>query len=241
MIRLAIVLFLVLAGCSTQTQEQGNPQKLSAPVMPTTVLNAAFLVVNGVYNSELIAPMDVFHHTTFHTEKGMKVFTVASQRDTIVTFEGLKLIPDFAFSTDSIPPIDILIVPSAEHSMDSDLKDEALIEFVKTKGRDAFYIMSLCDGAFVLAKAGLLDTYQCTTFPDDIASFEKAFPKLKVHRNVSFVHDRKVITSAGGVKSYEAALYLVELLYGGDVAKRIGKGLVIDWDIGSVDHISTNY
>jgi transcriptional regulator GlxA family with amidase domain len=53
---------------------------------------------------------------------------------------------------------------------------------------------------------------------------------LQVHENVSFVHDRVAITSAGGAKSYDAALYLSELLYGKTVAIAIGKGLVIDWE-----------
>ncbi len=211
-----------------------------APVMPTKQLNAAFLIVDGVYNSELIAPMDVFHHTVFHTEPSISVFTVSENKDTITTFEGLRILPDYAFAVDSIPPIDILIVPSAKHSMDTDLDNESLTDFVATTGKQAAYIMSLCDGAFVLANAGLLDTYECTTFPSDIQRFRKKFPQLKVYEEVSFVHDRKAITSAGGAKSYDPALFLVELLYGKTVADGIAKGLVIDWQIGNVEHIETN-
>lgn len=206
------------------------------PVLPDRTLNAAFLVVDGVYNSELIAPMDVFHHTVFHTEYGVKVFTVAPQKDTITSFEGLRFIPDYSFISDSLPAIDILIVPSAEHSMSSDLENKQLIRFVQTTGKKALYIMSLCDGAFVLAKAGLLDTYHCTTFPGDIQKFREAFPQLTVHENVSFIHDKRMITSAGGAKSYDPALYLVELLYGKKAADGIATGLVIDWDLNAIKH-----
>lgn len=206
-------------------------------MLPTKELNAAFLIVDGVYNSELIAPMDVLHHTIFHTDPGIKVFLIAEKRDTVTSFEGLRIIPDYAFSVDSIPPIDIFIVPSAEHSMDTDLKNEELTSFVKKTGKNASYIMSLCDGAFVLANAGLLNTYECTTFPSDINQFRKSFPELKVHENVSFVHDRKAITSVGGAKSYDPALFLVEHLYGKKVAEGIAKGLVIDWQLNKVKHI----
>ena len=196
--------------------------------------------MDRVYNSELIAPMDVLQHTAFHSEYGIKVFIVSGSTDPITTFEGLKIIPDFSFENDSLPAIDILIVPSAQHSMDSDLENVKLIDFVKNAGKKASYVMSLCDGAFVLAKAGLLEMHQCTTFPGDVEKFKATFPQLAVHEGISFVHDRKMITSAGGAKSYDPALYLVELLYGKDAADGIGKGLVIDWDLNSIQHIRAN-
>ncbi len=229
-------LITLVFGCA----EKKETPSLGPPVNPPKVLNAAFLVVDGVYNSELIAPMDVFHHTAFHTEKGMKTFTIALSKDTITTFEGLRILPDFSTENDSLPEIDILIVPSAEHSMDTDLQNEKLIEFVSKTGRKASYVMSLCDGAFVLAQAKLLDAYECTTFPGDIVRFKEAYPKLRVHEGFSFVHDRKFITSAGGAKSYEPALYLTELLYGKATAEGIAKGLVIDWDVLTVKHLQVS-
>lgn len=239
--RLSVILLMVSLVISCKNEMSTNKTSAQAPVLPKMELNAAFLVVDGVYNSELIAPMDVLHHTIFHTDPGVRVFLVAERRDTITSFEGLKIIPDYAFSIDSIPSIDIFIVPSAEHSMDTDLENERLTAFVKKTGREASYIMSLCDGAFVLANAGLLDTYECTTFPSDIDRFRESFPDLKVHENVSFVHDRKVITSAGGAKSYDPALFLVEHLYGKKVADGIAKGLVIDWQLNEVPHIEVNH
>jgi transcriptional regulator GlxA family with amidase domain len=234
MIKLLVtgLLFGWVISCdSSKSEPDAGP-----PVLPDRSLNAAFLVVDGVYNSELIAPMDVFHHTVFHTEYGIKVFTVAPRKDTITSFEGLRFIPDYSFVSDSLPSIDILIVPSAQHSMSSDLENKELIRFVQTTGKKALYVISLCDGAFVLAKAGLLDTYHCTTFPGDIHKFREAFPQLNVHENVSFIHDKRMITSAGGAKSYDPALYLVELLYGKKAAEGIATGLVIEWDLNAIKH-----
>ena len=234
------LLSIVLSwGLSCQPNEKKNSNTIGPPILPTKKLNAAFLIVDGVYNSELIAPMDVFQHTIFHTDHGIHVFTIAPTMDTITSFEGLNILPDYSFH-DVYPEIDILIVPSAKHSMDIDLENKDLIEFVNQKGRKSLYIISLCDGAFLLAQAKLLDTYECTTFPGDIARFKNRFPQLTVHDNVSFVHDRKVITSAGGAKSYDAALYLVELLYGKKVADGIAKGLVIDWDASQIKQVRTN-
>ncbi len=236
--KLTLTLIGLMAGqCAKQVPRQVD---IGPPVEPTRVLQAAFLIVDGVYNSELVAPMDVLQHTLSHTDNGIRVFTVSQKAEPITTFEGLRIIPDYAFDADSLPPIDILIVPSAQHSMDSDLMNMGLLDFVKTRGHEASYVMSLCDGAFVLAKAGLLDLHDCTTFPGDVGKFREAFPKLKVHENVSFVHDRKLITSAGGARSYEPALYLVELLYGKKAAEGIARGgLVIDWNLKAVPAVLT--
>jgi transcriptional regulator GlxA family with amidase domain len=87
----------------------------------------------------------------------------------------------------------------------------------------------LCDGAFVLAAAGLLEGRECTTFPGDQDSFAERFPGLELQRGVSFVHDGPALTSEGGAKSYDVAMYLVDHLYGEEVARRVGRGLIIDW------------
>ena len=238
---------LISAGCINQEQpsekEENKPIKenvLINPVYPKKELNVAFLMVDGVYNSELIAPFDIFQHTIFHTEPGMKVFTIAPSMDPVRTFEGLRLLPDYSFMNNDYPEIDVLIVPSAEHSMDTDLENTDLINFVSETGKKADYVVSLCDGAFVLAKAGLVDGKESTTFPSDIARYKETFPQLKVHEGVSFVHDDNVLTSAGGAKSYDVSLYLVHLLYGKKTAIGVGKGLVIDWKLSDYKYVIAN-
>ena len=233
--RALFLVVILLAGCSKKA-----PEKSSITIEPVAEgrnFNAAFLMIEGVYNSELMAPYDIFQHTIFHTEGGIKVFTVSEKMDTVTTFEGLRILPDYSFDSEDLPEIDILIVPSAEHNMDSDLENEILISWVSAVGENADYVMSLCDGAFILAKAGLVDGKESTTFPSDIPRYKETFPSLKVHENVTFVHDRNLLTSAGGAKSYDVALYLVHHLYGDQVAKGVGRGLVIDWDLNDYSFI----
>ena len=88
-----------------------------------------------------------------------------------------------------------------------------------------------------MAKAGLVDGKESTTFPTDIARYRETFPLLTVHEGVTFVHHDNLLTSAGGAKSYDVALYLVHHLYGDDVAKGVGRGLVIDWDINDYSFV----
>lgn len=202
----------------------------------TDKYNVAFLIMDGTFNTELTAPMDIFHHTKFRDSiKSMQVFTIANTSEAITTFEGLRILPDFNYMED-YPRIDILVIPAAKHNLDSDLEDDQLIQFVKEVGMNAEFVMSHCDGAFVLAKTGLLDDRVSTTFPGDVEEYKKMFPNLEVRENLLFVRDGKFITSAGGAKSFEASLYLCEDLYGKKVADQLAEGMVIDWDLESIPY-----
>jgi len=223
------LLFSLLVACAS-SRLAGEPLPISS------TLQVGFVIVDGVYDTELTAPFDVFQHTVFHAQPGMRVFTVAPRLEPVRTFEGLRLLPDYTLT--SAPPIDVLVVPSAEHSMDSDLENSELIAWVKSTGQHARFVLSLCDGAFVLARAGLLDGRAATTFPSDIPRFRALFAaSVDVREGVSFVHDGLAITSVGGAKSFDAALYLCELLYGAEAARGIASGLVIDWELDRVQHV----
>lgn len=214
--------------------ETGNTGQPGTSLEPNRY-NVAFLLMDGTYNTEYTAPYDIFQHTQYRDSiKAMNTFTVANTLEPVRTFEGIRILPDFDYTQPNLPPIDILVVPSAEHHLDSDLKDTVMINFVKNTAKKALYVTSHCDGAFVLAKAGLLDSVASTTFPSDIVTYKKMFPQLRVKDSVLFVHDGKYITSAGGAKSFEAALYLCEVLYGKEIAVSLAKGLVIDWDVTAV-------
>ena len=233
----SIIVFSILSGCTQQVVD--NEKKVEHTVnLVEGRYNVAFLVMDGTFNTEFTAPFDIFQHTIFRENiKAMNVFTVAESLDPITTFEGVRILPDFSYKGDNLPKIDILVVPSAEHHLDSDLDNVEMIDFVKQTAEKALYITSHCDGAFVLAKSGILGGVESTTFPGDIDKYKLTFPELTIHKDVFFVHDGRFITSSGGAKSFEAALYLTELLYGAEVARSIASGLVINWDLSSVPHI----
>ena len=233
-----------LFSCQNSSEEKGTGSIAEVEIVSKTFpklnpsrYNVGFLIMDGVYNTELTAPFDIFQHTIFRENiKAMNVFTVANTDEPILSFEGMRILPDFNYLTDSIPKIDILVVPSAEHHLGSDLEDEVMLAFIKKIDSEAQFITSHCDGAFVLAKAGLLNNSVSTTFPSDVDAMREMFPKLDIRKDVLFVHDGKYITSAGGAKSFEAALYLCEYLYGEKVAQSLAGGLVIDWKLEDVPH-----
>lgn len=236
---------LILNSCAQPCPEpatvdtpKASEAQANHPDLPADRYNVAFLIMDGVFNTEFTAPWDIFHHTIFREGvRPMNVFSVANQNTPVRTFEGLLIQPDFNYMTDSLPPIDILVVPSADGHLDKYLKDKAMLSFVKEVDEKAMFMTSHCDGAFVFAEAGLLKDRVCTTFPGDIGEMRKKYPELDIRDAPLFVHDGKYITSAGGAKSFEAALYLCEHLYGKQNADDLAEGLVIDWDLEAVPHL----
>lgn len=201
-----------------------------------TVRNAGFVCVDGVYNSELMAPYDVLQHSIFRDSTDyVRCFIVTPDGQPFTTFEGIRIVPDYSFAT--APEIDILIIPSTETSMTDDLENPELMNWLKAVVARAEYVITVCDGAFPLAATGALDGRTATTFPADRSRLEHMFPKIQVRYDVNFVVDGKFITSVGGALSYEPALYLVEHLYSKAHALRTAQGLVLEWDVEKIPHL----
>lgn len=240
-----LILFSVslLVACTSPELHESTDiaSTTSQKELPVNRYNVAFLIMDGTFNTEFTAPYDIFQHTIYREGiKAMNVFTVAKSLAPVTTFEGVRVLPDYSYLDEKLPRIDILVVPSAEHHLDSDLEDTVMLNFVKKVDRQAIFMTSHCDGAFVLAQCGLLDNSASTTFPGDLKKYQAQFPQLDVRVDVMFVHDGKYITSAGGARSFDGALYLVELLYGKDIAQSIAGGLVIDWQLDEVSHVVIN-
>ncbi|HSR50891.1 MAG TPA: DJ-1/PfpI family protein [Acidobacteriota bacterium] len=206
---------------------------LTCATLRAEPVKVGILVYPGVYNTEFIAPYDVFEHADGNGRE-VKVFLVAPKLEEIISAEGFAFQPDYVF--DDHPAIDILIIPSF-HEYEKDLESKAgIIDWVKRQSESADWVLSNCWGAFYLAKAGLLKGRYAMTYPPDIDKLGRQFPDLKAVQGKRFVRDGKFVTGGGGVASYENALYVVEQMWGADLARRIASGLVITWDLESVPH-----
>ena len=200
------------------------------------VRRAAFLVTETVFNSDLMAPYDVFHHTVFRDDQDyIEPFIVSPDGGPVTTFEGLRV--DAHYSFDDAPPADILVIPSTDGSMTRDLEDDAYMETLERLAADAEWVITVCDGAFPLAKTGALNGRQATTFPGDREAFALLFPEIEVRDDVRLVVDGKYVTSVGGAMSYEPAFWLVERLWGAERVAGNAEGLVWPWDLASLPHI----
>lgn len=254
--RPCLVLAFVLAACQTSADAPADAS--SEPASSTNELaaaleariadvesnggqvrRAAFVVTEGVFNSELMAPYDVLHHTRFRDDLDyIEPFVVSPDGGPVTTFEGLRV--DAHYSYETAPPADILVIPSTEHSMDRDLEDDAYMEYVMAAAENAEWVLTVCDGAFPLAKTGLLDGRQATTFPADREALAMLFPAIQMRDDVRLVVDGKFITSVGGAMSYEPAFWLVEHLWGPERVAGNAEGLAWPWDLATLPHVVVN-
>ncbi|MEO0557670.1 MAG: DJ-1/PfpI family protein [Bacteroidota bacterium] len=203
------------------------------------VRRAAFVVTETVYNSELMAPYDVFQHTIYRDEMDyIEPFVVSVDGGPVTTSEGLRV--EAHYSYDDAPPVDIVVIPSTEGSMSRDLEDDAYMETLERMIEEAEWVITVCDGAFPLAKTGVLNGRQATTFPGDREALAMLFPEIEVREDVRLVVDGKYVTSVGGAMSYEPAFWLVERLWGAERVAGNAEGLVWPWDLETLPHIVVN-
>ncbi|MEM9556142.1 MAG: DJ-1/PfpI family protein [Acidobacteriota bacterium] len=231
---LALCVLLVAGALAAQDAAPPNLES-SSPAAERPALVALFVVVDGVYNSELMAPYDIFHHSIFRDDDPyIRPAVVSPDGDPVTTFEGLVVHAHHSFA--DAPTPDILVIPSTDGSMDRDLADEEYMGWLHRAVDRARWIVTVCDGAFPLAATGVLDGRHATTFPGDRAAFAERFPKVHMRDDVRLVVDGKYITSVGGAMSYEPALWLVEHLYGAEHARRTAEGMVWPWDLSTLPH-----
>jgi transcriptional regulator GlxA family with amidase domain len=116
------------------------------------------------------------------------------------------------YTIDNAPKIDVLVVPSGAGSLDADQKNVPVINWIKKAAGEAKFITSHCQGAFLLGKAGLLDNKDATPFTTNTEDLQKQYPSCRVQADRRVVVDGNLVTSPGGLASYEASLYVVAAL-----------------------------
>jgi transcriptional regulator GlxA family with amidase domain len=186
-------------------------------------LTVGILIFDDVEVLDFAGPFEVFSRTrtvpgadSRRTDDSapFDVFTVARTRDLIRAIGGLNVMPAYAWS--DAPPIDILVVPGGFGTR-ALLSDEATLHWVRTAAARAAQVTSVCTGALLLAKAGLLTGRRATTHWAGLDLLASIDPTIQVQRDARVVED-VVVTSAGVSAGIDMAFTLVERLCGKDVA-----------------------
>ncbi len=125
------------------------------------------------------------------------------------------------------PRVDVLIVPGGVHTRE--LEKPHVIEWIASLSPQTELTASVCTGAFLLAKAGILQDKPCTTHWEDIPHLRAMFPALDVKEDVAWVDNGRIITSAGISAGIEMALHLVTKLAGKDLALRTARQMQYTW------------
>lgn len=132
---------------------------------------------------------------------------------------GLDLAVNAALADTTAP--DVLIVPGGV--VTKPLGDESLLDWIREAHKTSVLTASVCTGAFLLAKARLLDGLAATTHWEDIADLRAAAPNTDVREGVPFVEQGRIITSAGISAGIEMSLHIVGRLAGEGLAKRTAR------------------
>ena len=144
-----------------------------------------------------------------------EVYTVAQSHNAVQARAGLRMLPDHTFAT--CPPPDILLVPGGV--VTAELDNSEVINWVAHLAKSALVTASVCTGAFILAKAGLLTGRRATTHWEDIDDLRVAFPSVQVVENKRWVDEGQVVSSAGIAAGIDMSLHLIARFAGDPLAQ----------------------
>ena len=194
--------------------------------------NVGIFVFNDVEVLDFAEPYEVFTTASrvFKRQQPdspdpFTVFTVAQSTTSVRARAGLKVFPDYDLLNH--PKIDLLLIPGGV--VTSELEKPELIRWIVATAGKSRLTASVCTGAFLLARAGLLDGKSVTTHWEDIGDLRAMFPTVKVLEQVRWVDEGTVVTSAGISAGIDMSLHLVERFVDRELAKRTARQMEFDW------------
>lgn len=171
---------------------------------------------------DVAAPYELFHQMKQFTKVKTEVYLIAETAKPVATRDGLVMKPQKTFK--AVPHLDVLWVPGGDPSALNKLMHNTphtYLKFLIKTAKHARIVASVCEGALLLAAAGLLDGYEATTHWAFIPCLKK-FKKVKVVEGYPrFVVDRNRVTGGGISSGLDEALKLVELLSSYEVAQQV--------------------
>jgi transcriptional regulator GlxA family with amidase domain len=153
------------------------------------------------------------------------VVSVAEHADLVKLRAGMRVLPDVTFA--DATAFDVLIVPGGVVSQE--MQKPAVIQWISQIAAHTQITASVCTGAFLLAKAGVLTDHTVTTHWEDISDLRLQFPDLDVQNNVRWVDQGKIVTSAGISAGIDMSLHLVERLAGRELAIATARQMEFEW------------
>lgn len=175
----------------------------------STPTNVAIFLYEGVELLDFAGPGEVF------SASGFKVYTMSVDGKELVSQRFVTIKPQY--SIDNAPAPDIIVFPGGDTAPTAN--NAQVIEWVKKRRSAGTFLMSVCTGASVLAKADQLNGLNVTTFHGFIPGLQAMLPTSKVLEHTRFVDNGTIITTAGVSAGIDGALHLVSRIKGIDEAK----------------------
>lgn len=179
--------------------------------------NVAIFLFDDIEVLDFAGPFEVFSVTGQQEGKGnFNVYTVAQKSHAILARNGLSINPRYSFA--DCPKPDILVIPGG-YGTRPVMKNAAVIEWIVSQAKDCELVLSVCSGALLLAKAGLLENQKATTHHSAMEELKLAAPNTQVMETQRVVDNGRVVLSAGVTAGIDMAFHVVQRLLGESVAE----------------------
>jgi putative intracellular protease/amidase/YHS domain-containing protein len=195
------------------------PAAVPNPLTPPASghIPVAFVISDGAVMIDFTGPWEVFQDVmilsrgkTMDEQMPFRLYTVAEKMAVVRTSGGMKIQPDYTFANAPAPKV--IVIPAQDGASD------AMLAWIRNASQHADVTMSVCTGAFILAKAGLLSGKAATTHHSSYRQLAMEFPDVHVKPGVRFVEAGNVASSGGLSSGIDLALRVVERYYGRKVA-----------------------
>ena len=189
-----------------------------------------FLILPRIHLMDLAGPVQVFYEADRLGAEDYKLYFVGLKSQEM-SEQGLGLCGLEPYKELELSAGDRILVPGIDFAYYSSHNptspEKELLNWVRENHRRGVIIGSICSGALVLAKAGLLDYVKCTSHWKCIDFIRSNFPKVKILSDRVFVKDRGFITSAGMTSGIDMALSMVEAISGPVTAANVAREMVV--------------
>ncbi len=189
--------------------------------------NVAILIFDDVEVLDFCGPFEVFAATGRHNRPvPFNVYTVAEKPGPVTARYGLSVNP--GYTIDDCPQPDILLIPGGQGTR-REMDNPALIDWIKDSTPNVELLLSVCTGALLLARAGLLEGLAATTHHRALDLLREAAPNATVQPEQRFVDNGKIVLSAGISAGIDMSLHVVSRLLGKDAAIETAHHMEYDW------------
>lgn len=200
-----------------------------------TLTPVGIFIFDQVEVLDFCGPLEVFSTaslpgspSTYPESQLYRVHLIARTLDPIRTVGGMTVTPHF--SIDDHPEIEILVVPGGFGTRRIETDDQPVIDWIAKQRKQIELVTSVCTGAFLLAKAGVLDGRRATTHWGSVADLGKAYSSVNVTGGERVVDLGNVITSAGVSAGIDMALHVVSRQHGIDAAIQTARDMEYNWE-----------
>ena len=186
--------------------------------------NVAIYLWNGVEELDFAGPYEVLTQWARTSERPITVRTVADTADAVQCSHGLRIVPDIGWN--DLGKVDLFVMPGGRSGPLTE--DAAFLKRVSGLAGNGALMASVCTGAHVFAKAGLLDGRRATTHWGSIDSLPDYGTDIEVDHEARFVDTGDVVTAAGVSAGIDMALHLVARLESVERAKEVRRYIQYD-------------